>query len=107
MRSVPGNVHDLEPGPRYENEKSVLASRTTISAKEKLYSRLRLEGKAQVKRTGCHGFCQRCPLVVHPDGIFYSEVKPDDVPEIVESLLPDRKPVERSLKKIETSALFF
>ena len=38
------------------------------------------------KRTGCHGFCQRGPLVViYPDETCYTQVKPEDVPEIVQS----------------------
>jgi NADH-quinone oxidoreductase subunit F len=38
-----------------------------------------------VKRTGCHGFCEKGPLVVlMPQGIFYKSVKPKQVPEIVE-----------------------
>jgi len=33
--------------------------------------------------TGCHGFCERGPLVViHPKEIFYQRVKPEDVPSI-------------------------
>ena len=52
----------------------------------------------QIKRTGCHGFCQRGPLVIiEPEGILYSKVEPSDVPEIVQSLLPQGKPVERLL----------
>ncbi len=48
-----------------------------------------------VKRTGCHGFCQRGPLIViEPDGIFYTKVKTDDIPEIIQSLLPGGKPPE-------------
>ncbi len=35
--------------------------------------------------TGCHGFCERGPLVViQPGEIFYERVKPEDVPEIFE-----------------------
>ena len=50
----------------------------------------------QIRRTGCHGFCQRGPLVViEPEGIFYTKVQPDDVSEIAQSLLPQGKPVER------------
>jgi NADH:ubiquinone oxidoreductase subunit F (NADH-binding)/(2Fe-2S) ferredoxin len=50
----------------------------------------------QIKRTGCHGFCQRGPLVVvEPEGIFYSKVKPDDISDIVQSLLAEDKLVER------------
>ncbi len=37
-----------------------------------------------MKVTGCHGLCERGPLmVIHPQGIFYQRVKPGDVPEIV------------------------
>jgi len=45
--------------------------------------RLQIEG-AKVDFTGCHGLCQRGPVVVvEPEGIFYAEVKPDDAHEIV------------------------
>jgi NADH:ubiquinone oxidoreductase subunit F (NADH-binding)/(2Fe-2S) ferredoxin/NAD-dependent dihydropyrimidine dehydrogenase PreA subunit len=38
-----------------------------------------------VKSTGCHGFCERGPLVVlHPSGILYTKVKPKQVEQIVE-----------------------
>ena len=41
----------------------------------------------QVKRTGCHGLCERGPIVtVEPDGILYLKVQPKDVPAIAESL---------------------
>ena len=50
----------------------------------------------EVKITGCHGFCQRGPIVVvEPEGIFYSEVKSEDAPEIVNSHLKNGEPVER------------
>ncbi len=49
-----------------------------------------------VKRTGCHGFCQQGPLIViEPEGIFYTKVKTDDMPEIIQALLPGGKPLER------------
>jgi NADH:ubiquinone oxidoreductase subunit F (NADH-binding)/(2Fe-2S) ferredoxin len=63
---------------------------------EREIARPEFDGNVRIKRTGCHGFCQRGPLVVvQPDGIFYSKVKSDDIPEIAESLLPGGKPVER------------
>ncbi len=50
----------------------------------------------EVKITGCHGFCQRGPIVIiEPEGIFYSEVKAEDAYEIVHSHLQAGKPVER------------
>ncbi len=42
-----------------------------------------------VKRTGCHGFCQQGPLIViEPEGIFYTKVKTENMPEIIMSLVP-------------------
>lgn len=65
---------------------------------EEEVARLNLGESTQIKCTGCHGFCQRGPLVViEPEGIFYSKVQLDDVPEIVQSLLPGGKPVKRLL----------
>jgi len=50
----------------------------------------------KVDFTGCHGFCQRGPLIdIEPDGFFYTEVKVEDVPEIVHSHLVNGRPVER------------
>jgi len=49
----------------------------------------------EMKLTGCHGFCQRGPIVIiEPDGIFYSEVQEKDCAEIVESHLINGLPVE-------------
>ena len=64
-------------------------------ALEKAVAELRLDG-VKVDFTGCHGFCQQGPIaVVEPEGIFYTHVSVDDVPEIVQSHLRDGKPVER------------
>lgn len=46
--------------------------------------------------SGCHGFCQRGPIVdVEPEGIFYAEVKPEDVADIVQLHFQEGKFVER------------
>jgi NADH-quinone oxidoreductase subunit F len=38
-----------------------------------------------VKTTGCHGFCERGPLVViQPEGLLYTKVKAKRVPEIID-----------------------
>ncbi|GAP13702.1 NAD(P)-dependent iron-only hydrogenase diaphorase component flavoprotein [Longilinea arvoryzae] len=51
-----------------------------------------------VKVTGCHGFCERGPLVViRPQGIFYSHVRVEDVPEIVSETLQAGRVIERLL----------
>ena len=67
-----------------------------LSSLQDEVERLNLGETVQVKQTGCHGFCQRGPLVIiEPEGIFHSKVTPDDVPEVAQSLLPGGKPVER------------
>jgi NADH:ubiquinone oxidoreductase subunit F (NADH-binding)/(2Fe-2S) ferredoxin len=44
-----------------------------------------LKDRVEVKVTGCHGFCQLEPnLIVYPEEIFYKNLKPQDVPQIVE-----------------------
>ena len=43
-----------------------------------------LADKVAIKATGCHGFCERGPIVViQPGDIFYQQVKVEDVPQIV------------------------
>ena len=45
-----------------------------------------LLNEVQVTVTGSLGMCERGPnLVVYPEGMWYSGVQPEDVPEIVES----------------------
>jgi NADH-quinone oxidoreductase subunit F len=57
-----------------------------------------IEQLIEVKTTGCHGFCERGPIVViFPDGIFYQRVKPGDVSEIIDGLCNGQKVVERLL----------
>ncbi len=52
----------------------------------------------KVKATGCHGFCEKGPLVViRPQGIFYTRVKVEDVPEIVAETIVGGRVVERLL----------
>jgi len=42
------------------------------------------QGKVRLKRTGCHGFCERGPLVVlQPSGVFYQRVQPKHVDDIL------------------------
>ncbi|MGM0420685.1 MAG: NADH-quinone oxidoreductase subunit NuoF [Bacillota bacterium] len=57
-----------------------------------------LEDEVRVVETGCHGFCERGPiLIVYPEGVFYSELKNEDVEEIVEEHLLKGRIVERLL----------
>ncbi len=57
-----------------------------------------LENEVKVIRTGCFGLCALGPVVVvYPEGCFYSEVKVEDVPEIVEEHLLKGRIVQRLL----------
>ena len=59
-----------------------------------------LKVKVRMKFTGCHGFCEKGPLVViHPQEVLYTAVKPKDVPEIIERTLKKGEVVERLLYK--------
>ncbi|MBN2420233.1 MAG: 4Fe-4S binding protein [Deltaproteobacteria bacterium] len=47
-----------------------------------------LQDKVEVKLTGCHGFCEKGPImVIHPEGIFYPQLKEKHIPDIVEKTI--------------------
>ena len=55
-----------------------------------------------VKCTGCHGFCERGPLVVvDPGNVFYVDVKEKDIAEIWQETVLAGRVVERLLYKDE------
>ncbi len=50
----------------------------------------------EVVETGCHGFCAQAPVIeIDPVSIFYGQVKPADVPEIVQKTILNKKPINR------------
>lgn len=56
-----------------------------------------LEGEIDIRRTGCHGFCERGTLVViYPEEICYTHVQPEDAAEVVQSV-KGKKVVDRLL----------
>jgi NADP-reducing hydrogenase subunit HndC len=57
-----------------------------------------LHAEVDIRRTGCHGFCERGPIVViHPEEICYFNIEPKDVPEIISETIKGKKVVERLL----------
>jgi len=59
-------------------------SKSVAESLEQEIKRQGLTEKIKIKSTGCHGFCERGPIVViRPQGIFYQKVKPENAPEIV------------------------
>ena len=55
-----------------------------------------LTEEIKMVQTGCFGLCALGPImIVYPEGIFYSRVTAEDIPEIVEEHLLKGRPVER------------
>ena len=73
-------------------------SQKIIEAMESEIKAKGLDKEVQVIRTGCFGLCALGPImIVYPEGCFYSEVKVEDVPEIVEEHLLKGRMVKRLL----------
>ena len=63
-------------------------SAAIIEALEKEIEAKGLKDEVKVIKTGCFGLCALGPvMVVYPEGCFYSEVKVENIPEIVEEHL--------------------
>ncbi len=81
-----GSIDIYEEFKRIIKEKGILAE-------------IDLEKEAEgvgVKKSGCHGFCEKGPLVrIEPGGYLYIKVKPEDCQEIVEETILNDRPVER------------
>jgi NADH-quinone oxidoreductase subunit F len=57
-----------------------------------------LSGSVGFKRTGCHGFCEKGPIVdIHPEKICYFNVAATDVPEIVSETIKENRLIDRLL----------
>ncbi|MEN1758888.1 NADH-quinone oxidoreductase subunit NuoF [Anoxynatronum sibiricum] len=54
--------------------------------------------EVKVIRTGCFGFCGQGPIIkIHPDNVFYVQVKPEDAGEIVREHMVKGRVVSRLL----------
>ena len=77
----------------------------TSSDSEKLIAKMKeelakagLDKEVNVVRTGCFGLCALGPImIVYPEGSFYSRVKIEDIPRIVEEHLKGGKVVKELL----------
>ena len=59
-----------------------------------------LSEEVKVVETGCNGFCAQGPLMVaYPEGVIYMNMKPEDMPELVEEHLVKGRILERLLYK--------
>ncbi len=69
-----------------------------IEALEAQIAEKGLADEVKVVQTGCHGLCALGPImIVYPEGCFYSEIRVEDVPEIVEEHLLKGRIVKRLL----------
>jgi len=70
-----------------------------ISVKEELEAEIKKQNmNVEVRATGCFGFCEKGPLVViHPEKIFYQQVKVKDVPEIISKTVAHGEILEKLL----------
>jgi NADH-quinone oxidoreductase subunit F len=65
-----------------------LGSQEVLVALNKELKAQGLDGKVEIRETGCLGFCEQGPrLVIYPQGAYYFKVKAEDVPAIVSKTL--------------------
>lgn len=65
---------------------------------EETVNRYGLQDKVKVVKTGCFGLCSEGPIViVHPERIMYTQLKPEHIEEIVKEHLKDGHYVEHLL----------
>ena len=85
---------------------SARGSDKTIEALRKELGKQGLMDKVQLTVCGSMGLCEWGPnMVVYPEGIWYSNVTPEDVPEIVQSHFQQGRVVER-LANTDSAALY-
>ena len=71
-------------------------SKQVATAIEKEMEKQGLSGQVDIRKTGCHGFCEKGPIVtIDPEKICYLEVTPEDVPEVIMSTTKEKPVVDR------------
>ncbi|MCX7044963.1 MAG: NADH-quinone oxidoreductase subunit NuoF [Candidatus Sumerlaeota bacterium] len=77
-----------------------MAGQEVIDAFRASLHKRALERKVELRITGCHGFCERGPMVViQPEGLLYVSVAPKDAEEIVEKTVLGGERIERLFYK--------
>ena len=73
-------------------------SKEVAAAIERETEKQGIKAKVDFRRTGCHGFCEKGPIIViHPEETCYLQVTPEDVPEIISQTFGEKKIVDRLL----------
>ncbi|NLX37541.1 MAG: NADH-quinone oxidoreductase subunit NuoF [Chloroflexi bacterium] len=71
-------------------------ARSVLAALTEELAKTGLDQEVRIIETGCRGFCSMGPvMIIYPEGVFYCQVKADDVPEIVEETLLKGRIVQR------------
>ena len=84
---------------RYSSARAPAAFPAAIEAKG-IHCAVELEHEPEsegvaLKKSGCHGFCERGPLVrIEPEGWLYTKVKVEDCEEIVEKTIVNGEHIE-------------
>ena len=75
-----------------------LGSKNVIKAFKRSIEKFKIQNRVRLLVTGCHGFCEKGPLVViRPEGIFYQQVSSNDTDEIIDKTIINNKIVEKLL----------
>ncbi len=75
-----------------------------LDAFKKELKKRKLDRKVELRATGCHGFCERGPLVLFfPEGMLYQRVQVKDVEEIVKQTVVKEKVIDRLLYQDPTT----
>lgn len=57
-----------------------------------------LQDLVDVKTTGCHGFCERGPIVViQPEGIFYQRIQLDNIKDVISKTIINKEIIDKLL----------
>jgi NADP-reducing hydrogenase subunit HndC len=73
-------------------------SREVAAKLEEEIEKQGLADAVDIRKTGCHGFCERGPIIViRPEEICYFQIKPEDVPEIITQTIKEHKIIDRLL----------
>ncbi|MCG2675770.1 NADH-quinone oxidoreductase subunit NuoF [bacterium] len=73
-------------------------ARDVAEAFKKEIDKKGLRPRMNLRITGCHGFCEKGPLIViYPRKIFYQRVRVEDVKEIISQTILEKKIIDRLL----------
>ncbi|MCX7728829.1 MAG: (2Fe-2S) ferredoxin domain-containing protein [Bacteroidia bacterium] len=65
---------------------------------KQVFAALKIEGNIRIQRCGCLGICDLGPTIaIYPEGVFYVNVQPTDVEELVHTHFIQKRKLERLL----------